>query len=116
MIDSFQNEIIPLQDLFDMTAKPVRDLLYSKTRNPPNRLFESARQIDIETEPKPKSDESKSSTEMMKELMVLNERGSMENRRDNFTLDENDSLSIETRQPIIPRTDLENERSTNPTR
>jgi len=117
LFDSFQNEIIPIQDLFDMTAKPVRDLLYSKTRNQPNRLFESARQIDVKTETKPNPSESKS--EMMKELMVLNQRGiegSMESRRDNFTSDENNSLSIETRQPIAPKNDIENEKSTNPPR
>jgi hypothetical protein len=95
-----------------MTAKPVRDLLYSKTRNQANRLFESARQVEIETEPKP----TKSSAEMMKELMVLNERGSMGNKRDNFTTDKNDSLTTETRQPIVPRNDLGNDRSTSPTR
>ena len=62
-----------------MTAKPVRDLLFSKTRNQQQNLpipIGTIRQIEIETpSPSPKVEsETKSSTEM-KDLMILNERG-----------------------------------------
>ena len=73
--------MIPFQDLFDMTAKPVRDLLFSKIRNRHQNLpipIGSVRQIEIETttlSPSSKPEhEPRSSTEM-KEMMILNERG-----------------------------------------
>ena len=61
-----------------MTAKPVRDLLFSKTRNQQQNLpipIGTIRQIEIETpssSPKVES-ETKSSTEM-KNLMILKQQ------------------------------------------
>jgi hypothetical protein len=71
--------VIPLQDLFDMTAKPVRDLLFSKARNQQRRLpipIGTIREIDIETpSSSPKGESETISTTQMKDMMILNERG-----------------------------------------
>ena len=88
-----------------MTAKPVRDLLNSKIRNQPKLQFriDSIRQVEIEQVSK--SNDVKTDKPIdMKELTVLNERSmartDSETRQDRLTVDENESLTITTRQPI----------------
>ncbi len=64
--------MFPLQDLFDMTAKPVRDLLYSKSRARlvvPTRL-DSIREIEIEQSPSREFGDMRLPIDM-KELTVL---------------------------------------------
>jgi hypothetical protein len=101
-----------------MTAKPVRDLLYSKSRNQPkSSRIDSIRQIEIEQVSRPnnfetEAEKSRSSIDM-KELTILNERSmprsdvktetkpeiEIETKSDRFAVDDNESLAITTRHP-----------------
>jgi hypothetical protein len=103
-----------------MTAKPVRDLLYSKSRNQPkSSRIDSIRQIEIEQVSRPNDFETeaeKSRTSIdMKELTILNERSmprsdvktetetetetEIETKSDRFAVDDNESLAITTWHP-----------------
>lgn len=86
-----------------MTAKPVRDLLYSKSRGQklltPPRL-DSIREIEIEHIPNNEFEKMRLPVDMA-ELNVLNERSS--DRQDNFTAEEKISTTTQTGQANLGR-------------
>ena len=98
----FQNEVFPLQDIFDMTAKPVRDLFYpkSKARLVVPARTDSIREIEISN---PDFEKMKLPVDM-KELKVLNDRTDDQTRLESFAAGENDSSTHKTSQLTVAST------------
>ena len=91
--------MFPLHDIFDMTAKPVRDLFYPKSKG---RLVGPARTDSIREIEISNLDFEKMKLPVdMKELKVLNDRSDDQTRSESFASKENESSTFKTSQLTV---------------